>query len=228
MWGNLNDENKYTFHDPTQLSGWLKALLWAVIASALITIVVLSLQYPFLEKIEAGGIASQSVMLASEVLEITNGMTVLLSISAFIVYLVWVYRTSANIHALGASELFVTPSFAVGAYLIPLFNLYAPPIIMGEVWKASTNASQWREQSGTMLIALWWTLTIAMSIGAGITYIASNASYDAASLKLFTLWLIGCGILDILLRLTLIALVARISKRQQMQISAQREVPVAV
>ena len=192
-------------------------MLWAVIASVLITIVALSLQYLLLGKIEAGGLAWQSKMLPAEILVIADGLTVLLSVSAFIVYLVWIYRTSANVHALGASELFVTPGFAVGAYFIPFFNLYAPPIIMGEIWKASVNASHWREQNGTMLIAVWWTLTIVVSISAGITFLASNASYNIESLRIFILWLIGSSIMDILLRVTLITLVGQIGRRQQMQ-----------
>lgn len=79
-------------------------------------------------------------------------------------FFIWLYRASANAHAMGA-DLSHGAGFSVGMFFIPGLNLFLPPMMMSEVARAGINASSWRAQPKSLLVPLWWTLQLITSIG---------------------------------------------------------------
>src|SRR5271155_2156330 len=169
----MSDDARYEYQDPSRAMGWLSACIWILLLFLAASIASLVLQYQLLDAIGAHRFASRDEMIsAANDSDLRVRLAVLGSgIFGFITaitFFVWLYRASANVHALGASELNAGPGLAIGFYFIPFINLFMPFITMGEIWKASIDAPHWKEQKGTLLIPLWWLL----QIGSGIAGIA--------------------------------------------------------
>ena len=215
-------QTQYVFRNPTKIARWAKGALWCLAVSEAFLAVVLGLQCRLLAKMQSSGFVSDDDMMAAATagdlhVKVAALLVAVLAVLATILFLMWVYRTSMNVHALGAQDLFVTPGFAVGSYFIPFFNFYAPPVTMAEVWKASIDASRWREQKGTPFIALWWILQLIAGIGGIASNLAFPTGDDIAILEVFTLWQVAYSCACVLLHLTMIFLVGRISKAQVYQ-----------
>ena len=99
------------------------------------------------------------------------------ALASFIVWLIWVHRTYANLRPLGADGLGYSPGWAVGYYFIPILNLFRPYQVMRETWQASdpthAGGTDWRRITAPALLGWWWTLRL-------VTYIAWKVM-DAAS-----------------------------------------------
>jgi Domain of unknown function (DUF4328) len=218
----MTDAKHYSYRDPSRLTRWLRALIWLLIVVLAISVVMMVLQYRLLSDMQAGVFPDHDTMLAAAHANDLRArlvalISVFLVIAAIVVFLFWVYRVSANVHALGATDLNATPGFAVGAYFIPFFNLFMPPVIMSEIWKASIDAPRWTSQRTTPLIAIWWTFQILTSIGGFATLLAVTPHSNIETLKNFTIFMIVTHIVDIVFRITMLPLIGGISRAQQAQ-----------
>ena len=77
-----------------------------------------------------------------------------------ILVLKWVYRSNYNARQLGAEEMEFTPLLAIGSYCIPVLWFWTPFLVMKEVWQASSNPAQWKNEPGSILLSLWWAFWI--------------------------------------------------------------------
>lgn len=81
-----------------------------------------------------------------------------------IVFLVWLYRAVGNARALGATDMMVSPGWAVGWYFVPLANLFMPYATMRELWKASARPRDWQLADAPPTIVLWWVFWVLGNI----------------------------------------------------------------
>jgi hypothetical protein len=223
----MSGDARYEYQDPARVTGWLSTFLWILLLFLVASIASLVLQYQLLESVEAHRFVSHDELMAAanandlRVLIALRGAA-LFGIVAAITFFVWLYRVSANVHALGASELSAGPGFAVGMYFIPVMNLIMPFLAMGEIWKASIDAPQWKMQKGTLLIPLWWFLQIATGIAAIVILFRGTPSKDIPSLKEYTVIILVVYSLDIAFRLAILLLTKRVCSLQIAQ-DAQRK-----
>ena len=77
-----------------------------------------------------------------------------------ILVLKWTYRANYNARQLGAAEMEFTPLWAIGSYCIPVLWFWTPYLVMQEVWKASSNPAQWKNEPGSILLGWWWAFWI--------------------------------------------------------------------
>jgi len=91
-----------------------------------------------------------------------------LAIVAGIVYLVWVYRASANLWSLPDVGERMRPGWAVGGYLIPLANLVMPYLGMRNLTAPVHGGAGW-----------WWALVL---IGQGCSQAGDRLGERATSL----------------------------------------------
>ena len=218
----MTDAKQYRYRDPSRLTGWLKAIIWLLIAALAIGVVMMVLQYRLLTDMQAGLFPDRDAMLAAARgndlrARIVSLISFALVAAAIVVFFFWLYRVSANIHALGATGLNATPGFAVGAYFIPFLNLFMPAIIMGEIWKASINAPRWASQRGTPLVAIWWTFQILTNIGGAAALFLAAPHSNIETLKNFTIFMIVARLVDIVFRLAMLPLIGGISHAQLAQ-----------
>src|SRR6266852_1812722 len=66
-----------------------------------------------------------------------TGWFLLIDLPACIVFCSWWFLVAMNLRALHATELRYSPAAAVWAFFIPLLNIFLPPRVGQEIWKAS-------------------------------------------------------------------------------------------
>jgi hypothetical protein len=77
-----------------------------------------------------------------------------------VTYLVWLYRVNENCRAL-ATGFNTNSIFVLASYFIPLLNLAYPCMNMQEIWRASTDRNEWKQERSSTLVGLWWGFTLA-------------------------------------------------------------------
>ena len=86
---------------------------------------------------------------------IAIGSFVLLIVTA-IVFLMWVYRSCANVHTFGAQNLRITPGWSVGWFFVPIASLWMPYKGMSQIMRASRNPANWEAEPTGPLVGWWW------------------------------------------------------------------------
>ncbi|QZY18747.1 DUF4328 domain-containing protein [Streptomyces decoyicus] len=79
------------------------------------------------------------------------------------VFIVWFYRVRVNAEGFARDVCTMNRAWAVGAWFVPIGNLWLPYRFAKEVWDASAQATAdgaWREVSRRRVSA-WWTTWIA-------------------------------------------------------------------
>jgi Domain of unknown function (DUF4328) len=162
------------FRDPKRLTQWAQWLLITVAVLDLVLGASEFAQHQLLMRMRDGGFSSDAEMMsAAEANDLRHGLisiaAILLYIGTVVVFSMWVYRASANLHALGSPGLRFTPGWAVGWYFVPIANLWKPYQAMKEIWRASKNPSNWQAEITSPLLGWWWFWWIVSSIAANVS-----------------------------------------------------------
>jgi hypothetical protein len=83
-----------------------------------------------------------------------------------IVFIRWFHTAYRNTASLGTSELRFKPGWAIGAWFVPILNLWRPKQIANDIWRASEpeatpSAGESSRTGNTGLLTLWWLLWLA-------------------------------------------------------------------
>ena len=120
-----------------------------------------------------------------EQLTLNDLLQLLVGLAAFVVYLalvvaflLWLYRASRNVPALGnpKSAVEYSPGWAVGSFFVPFVNLVVPYKAVREVWEKSDPAIRSEDDirftppSSTPLLLGWWLTWLATNVLSNITW----------------------------------------------------------
>jgi hypothetical protein len=77
------------------------------------------------------------------------------------VFLTWVHRLSAQLHAQTEMDMAYSPGWAVGWFFVPFANLFKPFQVMNELWVVAHRDAQ---RKGSVLACFWglWILGTAL------------------------------------------------------------------
>jgi hypothetical protein len=109
----------------------------------------------------SGGLDDSARTLA--IAAMAGGLFLIAFIACVIIVGRWIYRASANAHAL-SDEMTISPGWAVGWFFVPVMNLFRPYQAMREVWLASHFRGNWHGEPTPSLVGLWWGLWIVVNI----------------------------------------------------------------
>jgi len=123
--------------------------------------------------------------------------SVFIVLSAQVFFLIWIYQAKKKVIALGMRGAEYSPGLSVGCFFIPFANLVFPFQSMRELWLASINPPQWREQRSSPLIGLWWAMWILNSLLPFAVLLFSKFSAGREAIAQTTLGLIACAALSI-------------------------------
>ena len=143
-----------------------------------------------------------------------------LYVAIAVLFIVWFHRAYANLHALGAEYLRWGKGWAIGAWFVPILNLWRPKQIANDIWRASDpnapphQASSWRDKDVPAVFQWWWaaflvTNWIGNVAGRGVwtadtpTELARSAGVHVIS-----------NAFDILAAVLAVVVVARTTSRQ--------------
>ncbi|MDQ3571448.1 MAG: DUF4328 domain-containing protein [Actinomycetota bacterium] len=101
---------------------------------------------------------------------------------ALFAFIPWFHRAYANLRRLGVQHMRYKPGWAIGAWFIPIFNLFRPKQIANDIWRASaTDATvgnqTWHERPAGTVVHWWWGLFLLAGFvvgGAGNVIATAN------------------------------------------------------
>jgi hypothetical protein len=151
------------YRPSTALAVWTVILLLAAViadaASALSTAAVL----PLIDRARVGALIPDDVAAQHDQRRrLIAGGQIMVSLAAWILFLMWVYRTNRNARALGADGMKYTPGWSVGWFFVPVANLWMPCLVMQELWRATSPEliRRWRQASGSTFVGIWWAVSL--------------------------------------------------------------------
>lgn len=86
----------------------------------------------------------------------------LVYIGAAVVFIRWFHAAYSNLPGLGVTSLRFKRGWAIGAWFVPILNLWRPKQIANDVWRAGNpdlaraNVVSLSEQPTTLLLDVWW------------------------------------------------------------------------
>ena len=101
-------------------------------------------------------------------------------------YFMWLYRTNQNCRHFSFIMRF-KPKWAVGCHFVPPMNVFRPCQVMQEIWRVSNNPRTWHNDRLSVLVGVWWTLTLAtigLSIFSGVQAFEASTHDDQVQVEL--------------------------------------------
>jgi hypothetical protein len=94
-------------------------------------------------------------------------------------YFMWLYRANQNCRHFSHIMHF-KPKWAVGCHFVPPMNVFRPCQVVQEIWRVSTNPRTWHNDRRSVLVGIWWGLTLATIALAIFNFVQSleAASHD--------------------------------------------------
>lgn len=91
-------------------------------------------------------------------------------IIAGLCFIAWFHRAYGNLRDLGATTMRYTPRWAIGAWFVPILNLWRPKQIANDIWRGSDprypgQQPLWREPVSPLLWFWWgaWVLLFVLN-----------------------------------------------------------------
>jgi len=155
---------------------WTIALLAIVIAVDAFAVFSDIREIQLINRIVLGDLSTLDELDASDTRQGIAGLLELGTLIAIVVaFLMWFSRAYKNLAALGATEFRFTPGWAVGAWFVPVLNLWRPKQIANDIWRASDPAappeqgSAWRDMATPAVLTIWWVVWICSGYLGNVT-----------------------------------------------------------
>jgi hypothetical protein len=142
-------------------------------------------------------------------------------ILAAIFFIRWFHRAYSNLEALGHPVLRFGKGWAIGAWFVPILNLWRPKQIANDIWRgsspgaASLRHEAWKEQPVSALLHIWWAAwIISIYVGNVVGRLWVNADTVEATRTAARLDL-AAFVLEIPAAILAILVVRRLTARQE-------------
>ena len=205
------------FRPANVLAGWAIGLLLLAIFVALVSI-VLSVNLLRVAIRARGGdlVWTQRLPDTESALLTTLGFSVLVLPIVGLGWLLWQFRSHANLRALGPGALQYTPAWAVWWWFIPGASMVMPYLTLRELWRAAdpkTVSVDWKMTGTTPLLMVWWLTFLAWGVGWLIVVGIADES-PSASVAMTQAWVaIADGLVGTLAAILGILIVHRVGLR---------------
>jgi hypothetical protein len=97
-----------------------------------------------------------------------------------VVFCMWMWRSYRNLLLMEVRGLSYSPRWAVGAFFVPILNLFRPCQIAQEMWRASApdlpadhRHRSWRHAPGSAIVGLWWAFWLIANVLYRASYLLS-------------------------------------------------------
>src|SRR5262249_14954994 len=123
-----------------------------------------------------------------------------------------------------------TTGWAIGAWFVPILNLWRPKQIANDIWRASDPAappeqeSTWRDKATPALLSAWWILFIVSSQLGNAAARASFAGDQATDVRNADYADVASLALDVAAAVLAILVVLRLTRRETERARAMQQV----
>lgn len=149
---------------PRELSGWK----WGVLVSLGVLTILSLIRLVVAVDLNSTAGEEGDVIAAYDTYSVWSGLHALLSLLAAGVFIAWFFQAYKNLRRLGVHNMRYGNGWAIGAWFIPIFNLFRPKQIANDIWRGSERgvdvATQWRQVAVPSLLHWWWGLFLAQNI----------------------------------------------------------------
>jgi hypothetical protein len=165
----------------------LQILLWVALAAWLLSAAALLNQRSVAAEMFDGFSleAVRDLEDADDAVGATGGLTVLVGIAVFVLVVVWLYRASKNLDALGRSGRSLGPGWAIGGWFVPVANVVLPAVVLHDAWRGSdptvaAGDTHWKQARSSPLLFAWWLLLVAGWVlsAAGNAFTDTSGEYE--------------------------------------------------
>ncbi|HZT80485.1 MAG TPA: DUF4328 domain-containing protein [Gemmataceae bacterium] len=144
----------------------------------------------------------QAVAGADEPLNPMNCVQFIIYVPTGILFLIWMHRSYKNLTLFGVRGLEYSPGWAVGAFFVPILNLFRPCQIAQEMWRASDPDAPpdppdaWQQSSNSGVIGVWWGFWLVATVFGYVAALMSRHGDMAqegfiASIASDALWVVA-------------------------------------
>ena len=147
-------------------------------------------------------------------------------LAAAIAFLAWFSRAYRNLGRLGVAGLRYTPGWALGAWFVPILNLFRPKQVANDIWRATDprqHDTGWHGRDVSPWLQWWWALWVAGGIfGNQAAFAQIEAKTVSAQLRASSFAIVA----DVLFALSAalaIAVVSAVTVRQEARAQALSE-----
>jgi hypothetical protein len=137
-----------------------------------------------------------------------------------VIFIVWFHRAYGNLGVLGVDRPRRGRGWAIGAWFIPIANMFIPKQMANDVWRAGDPGFRqgdpdWQARPVAPLLHWWWAFWLSSSMA---TVIAGNLQSGAETFEAFRPGVVADAasqVLGILGALAAIAVITRATNRQE-------------
>jgi hypothetical protein len=122
-----------------------------------------------LDRLLAGeDVPSDEVTASDDRVAITVALQSLMMLAIILVWLVWFYRAYTNVPRLSSRPLRFGKGWAIGAWFVPILNLFRPKQITNDIWRAAEYEPDpsiaLHNRPVSALLHWWWALWVIDSL----------------------------------------------------------------
>jgi hypothetical protein len=199
-----------------------RIVLYVLAAVSLIAAVSDAFEVSMLARMQDGEAVSDAELDFNDLRQGVIGIVqACLLLATVIVFLMWFSRAYNNVPRLGVRSLRYKQGWAIGAWFVPILNLFRPKQIANDIWRGSdpdlpreVDAVGWRDgRIPGLLFGLWWWLWLITN-WAGVAA-GSGGTDSIAALKGQTIRYLVSDATDLIAALLCAAVVAAATRRQE-------------
>ena len=163
-------QTKYKWYSPQRRASWTLDLIALHILVMVASIASNWFEIDILQRIQDGKTVTEAATTSNDTRQAIIGLLYYISyIGLIVAFLMWIFRASKNLSALGASNQKISPRWAVAWWFIPIASLWVPYKVTKEIWVESHperhRAPAW--------FTVWWATWIVSTV---LGYFSSQAS----------------------------------------------------
>ena len=191
-------------------------LLIAIVVVSAIAAISDAFEYELLGRIDRGDNVTSGEVDFNDARQAVIGITqFLLNTAVVVTFLMWFSRAYSNLPALGMAERRYGQGWSIGAWFVPILNLFRPKQIANDTWRAGEQVAHL-----PALLNWWWALWLVSSIADNISFRASLRGDTAMELQATAAAALVSDVLTIPAGLLAIGAVRMITRRQEERAAA--------
>ncbi|MEV0689619.1 DUF4328 domain-containing protein [Streptomyces sp. NPDC050388] len=212
------------FRSPRGLATALTVLFGLTVGVDLLAVASDAHVWRLTDEMAGGGFVEDADLTRADALQVVGGvLQVTLLVATAVVFIIWFHRVRRNADFFALDSCEMKSGWAIGAWFVPIGNLWLPRKVAGEVWDASIDwESEARRPSHTPM-NVWWALFVATWLVGRAASSAYEDAVSAAELKQAVERMMVSDALDAVAAVFALLFVRKLTRMQLDKATARQE-----
>jgi Domain of unknown function (DUF4328)/Septum formation len=150
-------------------------LRWWLIAGILVNAAVVVLSAIHLSILDPDSFGGSDAVVASDERLAAGGAALLATfLVSTILWLLWFHRAYRNVESFGSVAMRYGTGWAVGAWFVPILNLFRPKQIANDIWRGTEpeppEGRAWTEPRVAPLVHWWWAAWLVANLLGNLSF----------------------------------------------------------